>query len=160
MSSPPLALVWLHLVAGIIWFGGSAFLLMVVVPAGRHSMPLADRALYFRRLERRFDRIAWGALGILLSSGFAGLYGEGLGRRYLVLFVLKLVLTVVAALLRFARTARDGPRLARLAAEAMAEGLKPSAPLQGLWKRSVVLLALEVAVALPLAWMGLALARA
>jgi len=78
---------------------------------------------------------------------------------YLVLIVLKLLLMAMAGLFRFVRSARAGQQLTQLAAAALVEGVNPSA-LQAVWKRSLILLALEVATALPLVWLGLALARA
>ena len=63
-----LALVTLHLLAVVVWLGGMLFLGLVIIPALR-GRPPAERAALLQVVGRRFLKIAWAALAILLVTG-------------------------------------------------------------------------------------------
>ena len=63
-----LALVTLHLLAAAVWLGGMLFLGLVIIPALRDRPP-AERAALLHVVGRRFLKIAWTVLAILLVTG-------------------------------------------------------------------------------------------
>jgi uncharacterized membrane protein len=155
------SLTAIHLMAAILWAGGSGFLLLVVAPAGRFSMPLPERVLYFRRLDRAFDSIAYIALALLFLSGAlqwlaSGRLGAESSQQGLLGVKVALVLVMIGW--RILRSSREGPRLAGLAAEAIGESeTAPGEELEAVWKRSIRLLALEVLTAIPIVFLGVLL---
>ena len=163
MSELGTYLTAVHLVATSLWVGGSIFLLLVVVPAGRFTMPLPERVLYFRRLDRAFDSLAYMAVALLFLSGAlqwlaSGRFGAQSADQYLLGVKILLVLAMIG--LRIYRSGKEGPRLSGLAAEAIAESeTAPSQDLEAMWKSSMRLLALEVLAAIPIVFLGVLLAR-
>lgn len=103
-----LALVTLHLLAVVVWLGGMLFLGLVITPALRDRPP-AERAILLHVVGRRFLKIAWAALAILLVTGPALWAFRG--------FVLtpamsaKLALVAVILLLSLLHDFLLGPRL-------------------------------------------------
>lgn len=69
MSVPHLLLVWLHLLAAIIWIGGMLFLSLVLAPAYRSIGRAPDATTLFRSTAGRFRYVAWGAVAALLLTG-------------------------------------------------------------------------------------------
>lgn len=161
MFDPGLYLVWIHVLAALLWGGGAAFLVLVVVQAGRTSLPLAERALYLRRLDRSFDLLVYGALLLLFFSGVLAFVSaghlRGASRDYLGLLAVKVVLVVTMLVARLGRSWRLGPRLALVAAQALKEG--SSSELERLWASSVMLLNWEAAAAVPVTLIGVLLAH-
>lgn len=68
--------MWLHLLAAVIWVGGMAFLAFVLGPYGRR-LPDEQRADLFRNVGRRFSRISWPLIAILIFTGPLSLYLRG-----------------------------------------------------------------------------------
>src|SRR5574341_1831938 len=65
---PYLVLVWLHVVAAIIWIGGMVFVGAILVPLAR-PLPPRDHAALLGRVGVRFSLVAWVCIGILLVTG-------------------------------------------------------------------------------------------
>ena len=63
-----LTLVTLHLLAAVVWIGGMLFLGLVLTPVLRNQPP-AERAALLSAVGRRFLKIGWTALGVLLLTG-------------------------------------------------------------------------------------------
>lgn len=150
-------LLAVHILAAMLWVGGASFLLCVVVPAGRSTMPLSERALYFRRLDRAFDSIVHIAIAVLFLSGLLQWLGSGLGaeQRNQVLLSLKILLMLGMLGLRLLRSSKKGPELARLAAETIAQGdAARTEPLEVAWTANVRFLMLEVLLAIPVIFLG------
>lgn len=63
-----LILVTLHVLAAVVWIGGMLFLGVVLTPVLRGHPP-AERAALLRAVGRRFLKIAWTALAVLLLTG-------------------------------------------------------------------------------------------
>lgn len=61
-------LVALHVLAAVVWIGGMLFLGLVLAPVLR-SQPPSERAALLRAVGRRFLKIGWAALGVLLVTG-------------------------------------------------------------------------------------------
>ncbi|MEP7152075.1 MAG: copper resistance protein CopD [Nitrospira sp.] len=64
-----LALVWIHLLAAVVWIGGMVFLSVVLVPILRRDGLFANHAILFRTVAYRFRTLVWGAMGLLVGTG-------------------------------------------------------------------------------------------
>jgi putative copper resistance protein D len=74
MPFPLQALIlWLHLLAAIIWIGGLVFQVLVVFPTLAWAAPTAERLLFALSLEARFRVILWPAVGLVLFTGLVNL---------------------------------------------------------------------------------------
>ncbi len=73
-----LASVTVHLLAAMLWLGGTFFLAAVGAPVLRRVEPPALRADLFRRLGARFRAVGWFAIGLLLVTGVLNLKLRGL----------------------------------------------------------------------------------
>ncbi len=62
---------WLHLLAAITWIGGMIFILLILLPVLRPSLPAVQRTLLFARVGRRYATISWVSLAILVVTGYA-----------------------------------------------------------------------------------------
>ncbi len=63
------ALVWIHLLAAVVWIGGMVFLSVVLVPVLKRDGGFAQHVVLFRTIAYRFRAVVWGAMGILLVTG-------------------------------------------------------------------------------------------
>ncbi|MCC2641545.1 MAG: conserved rane protein of unknown function [Nitrospira sp.] len=63
------ALIWIHLLAVVVWIGGMVFLSLVLVPLLRRDGLFAQYAALFRTIAYRFRSLVWGAMGILVVTG-------------------------------------------------------------------------------------------
>ncbi|MCA9627031.1 MAG: DUF4149 domain-containing protein, partial [Myxococcales bacterium] len=68
--------VYLHILCAIVWIGGIAFLVFVVVPWLRSG---GERVagLFLRETGTRFRSIGWGCFVVLLATGTFNLYVRG-----------------------------------------------------------------------------------
>lgn len=57
-----------HVLAAIVWVGGTVFLAAVAAPALR-SLPAPERGALMARIGRRFRVVGWGALLLLVATG-------------------------------------------------------------------------------------------
>jgi uncharacterized membrane protein len=60
-------IVWVHILAAIIWIGGMFFLPLVLVPVLRRQEPKL-RAVLLDAVGRRFRTVGWIAIGLLLVT--------------------------------------------------------------------------------------------
>lgn len=115
-GSMTLALRFVHVLAAVTWIGGMVFIAVVLVPTLRG---LDDPALRSRLLQdtgRRFRRVGWIAVALLLVSGLANLWM----RPYLLdltRFQIKLGLVGVALALSALHDFVLGPRAGRPGAD-------------------------------------------
>ena len=103
-----LTLVTLHLLSAVVWLGGMLFLGLVITPALR-GRPPAERATLLHLVGRRFLKIGWTALGVLLVTG-AVLWSLR-GFVLTPVLIAKLALVVVILLLSLLHDFLLGPRL-------------------------------------------------
>jgi uncharacterized membrane protein len=61
-------IVWVHILAAIVWIGGMFFLPLVLVPVLRRQEPKL-RAALLDAVGRRFRTVGWIAIGVLLVTG-------------------------------------------------------------------------------------------
>ncbi|MEK6287518.1 MAG: CopD family protein [Acidobacteriota bacterium] len=64
--------VWIHILAAAVWTGGLIYTAAVVVPFAL-SHPVEERQRILRSLGRRFRRIAWGSIVVLILTGIGNL---------------------------------------------------------------------------------------
>jgi putative copper export protein len=63
------ALVWLHLLAAVVWIGGMLFLSLVLAPVMRSGAAGPEWPAMFRTAALRFRRVVYGSMVLLLSTG-------------------------------------------------------------------------------------------
>lgn len=66
-------ILWLHLVAAIIWIGGLMFQALVVFPVMGRGPLTAEWLRFSLSLEVRFRAILWPAVGMVLFTGLVNL---------------------------------------------------------------------------------------
>jgi putative copper resistance protein D len=66
-------ILWLHLLAAMIWIGGLVFQVLVVFPTLAWATPMGERLRFALTLEARFRVILWPAVGLALFTGLVNL---------------------------------------------------------------------------------------
>jgi uncharacterized membrane protein len=65
-----LALIyWLHMLATILWIGGLAAVVIIILPAAGNSLQASDFAAFLEKVQHRLDPAGWLSLLILLGTG-------------------------------------------------------------------------------------------
>lgn len=70
--------VAIHLLAAMIWVGGMAFLVLVLVPSLRQGVTPLQRAALVQATGRRFRTVGWCCLGLLVLTGLTNLWARGM----------------------------------------------------------------------------------
>lgn len=60
---------WLHLMAAILWVGGTLFTSLVVQPALRAQLPESERMAVYREMGVRLTQVQWWTWGVLAATG-------------------------------------------------------------------------------------------
>lgn len=150
--SVDLAVLWVHVLAAIVWIGGLAYQAHVQAPAARRGEVAA-----FAAAARRARPLTWTAIALVVLSGFYNVAALGPLPRVLasgagLMLAGKFVLVLLAVTLAGQRDFAQVPRLAR----ALAAGTEAAPALRAIaWCDRLVLL-----LALAIVWLGLAVARA
>ena len=74
-----IALVYIHVLASMIWIGGSLVVALVLVPVSRSIKLPGAGPLFLRMAAKRFSRIGWVLLVVLILSGIGILDRGGIG---------------------------------------------------------------------------------
>lgn len=61
---------WLHILAAITWIGGMIFIVLILLPVLRPSLPPVQRTLLFAKVGQRYSMISWIALAVLVVTGY------------------------------------------------------------------------------------------
>jgi uncharacterized membrane protein len=69
--------VTLHLLAALVWLGGTFFFALVGAPLLRTVEPPALRGRLFHVIGVRFRTVAWACIGVLLATGVLNLWFRG-----------------------------------------------------------------------------------
>jgi uncharacterized membrane protein len=72
-----LFIVWVHLLAAVVWVGGMIFMTMVVGPYARR-LPPEQRGELSDQLGRRFSIAGWACVAVLLLTGIGNLIQRGM----------------------------------------------------------------------------------
>ena len=111
-------LVWLHVLAAVSWIGGTIFLSVVLMPVLKREPFASQRSLLFRTVARRFRVVVWGAIAILLLTGFPLLHQRGIPimnpSGWPMILSVKLGLVAILLLLTLAHDLIIGPRAGRI----------------------------------------------
>ncbi|HLP99290.1 MAG TPA: CopD family protein [Sideroxyarcus sp.] len=67
----------LHLLSVVVWIGGMFFAYMVLRPAAVDVLQPPERLRLWDNVFRRFFNWVWGALGLILATGFYMIYQYG-----------------------------------------------------------------------------------
>lgn len=70
--------VTIHLLAAMLWLGGTFFLAIVGAPVLRRVEPPELRSELFRRLGTRFRAVGWIAIAVLVATGVTNLAFRGM----------------------------------------------------------------------------------
>ena len=122
----PFLNVWLHILAAVIWLGGMLFLSLVAVPVLRHVDSPLLRMDLFRAMARRFRRLVWVCIVILVATGIGNVmfYGNALpGSAYMKVLHIKLGLVAILIALSLLHDFVIGPRAVRVMSH---DGLPPT----------------------------------
>lgn len=71
-SAPAWALslaYWLHMLATIVWIGGLASISILVIPAARRVLDIAQYAKLLGELQRRLEPLGWFSIILLAGTG-------------------------------------------------------------------------------------------
>ena len=111
-------LVWLHVLAAVSWIGGTIFLSVVLMPVLKREPFASQRSLLFQTVARRFRIVVWGAITILLLTGFPLLHQRGIPimnpSGWSMILSVKLGLVAILLLLTLAHDLIIGPRVGRI----------------------------------------------
>jgi copper resistance protein D len=93
--------VWLHMLAAVVWIGGMAFLSLVLVPSLGAMNNQAGSQELLRLAARRFQRIVWASIVVLIGTGMVNLIALGQGPGFETTFgrILSIKLILVALML-------------------------------------------------------------
>ena len=112
--------VWIHVVAAVVWFGGVLFMVMVMVPAARGVLDPPMRSRFMAQIGRRFRNVTWASAAILIVTGILNITmrvgGQDIQdirffmRVLTVKFLLVVVILAITALHDFVLAPRLTPR--------------------------------------------------
>ncbi len=60
---------WLHMLATVVWIGGLAAVVLLVLPAARSSLDASGYAALLAVIQRRLDPLGWACLLLLVGTG-------------------------------------------------------------------------------------------
>ena len=146
-----LALLWVHVLAAVVWIGGLAWQAHVLAPAARRGEMRA-----FAVAAQRGRPFTWTAIGLVVLTGFYNVTQLGPLERAMesgvgLLVAAKFLLVILAVAVASQRDFAQVPRLAR----AVAGEEDPSAAFRAIgWLDRIVLL-----LGLAILYLGLAISR-
>lgn len=106
--------LWLHLIAVIVWAGGFLYLVMAFIPALNEGGVTPDRAVVMEQAVARFRRVVWLSIGLLVITGFFNILHQvqigGMQSMSLYMRILTVKLIVVLGLIVHHATRAIEPR--------------------------------------------------
>ena len=69
-----LFVLWIHVIAAVVWVGGNLILAMVIVPHFRQSLPPVQRIKLLTQIGKRFEPVVWGCIGVLFFTGIVNIF--------------------------------------------------------------------------------------
>jgi putative copper export protein len=163
-----LALVYIHFISAAFWIGGTIFVAAVLVPTNRNFQPPGSGTRFLREAVRRFSRIGWVVLLILILSGLGVLERNGLMDRLGdsdfwsteigTVIIIKGVFVILMLVLSYVHDFILGPKLAD-ALLALEPGARPSAAFTAARRKLLVLARINLLLALSIALLGMMIFR-
>ncbi len=119
---------WIHLISAITWIGGQLFILIVLLPIMRTSLPRNERTLLFAQVGRRYAVLSWIALALLVVTGV--LNGERRGidwarlpdSSYGRILLVKLIFVAIVIVITLVHALYFGRRITEIAERVQAMG--------------------------------------
>ena len=112
------ALVWIHLLAAVVWVGGMVFLSVVLVPVLKQDGGFARHVVLFRTVAYRFRAVVWGAMGLLVFTGSMMAMGRSIPlmtpRQWPAIFLAKISVVSLLFTLTLLHDLVVGPRVRRI----------------------------------------------
>jgi len=113
-----LFVLWLHVIAAVVWIGGNLILAMVIVPYFRQNLPPVQRIQMLTQIGKRFEPVVWGCVGVLFFTGIVNIFtaiditspSEMLSAFMRTLFI-KLMLFIILVILTALHGSFFAPRL-------------------------------------------------
>lgn len=113
-----LLVLWLHVIAAVIWIGGNLILAMVIVPYFRKSLPPVQRIQILAEIGKRFEPVVWGCVGVLFFTGIVNIFTAGvliappeLISTFMRTLLIKLMLFIVLVILTALHGFVFGPKM-------------------------------------------------
>ena len=154
------ALVWIHLLAAVVWIGGMVFLSVVLVPVLRRDGLFAQHAALFRTIAYRFRGLVWGGMGILVVTGPLLAVGRSVPltepRQWPMIFAVKMGLVALLFSLTLLHDLIVGPLVRKILGAAETQRTPRD---RVLLRYSALLPRLSLLVALTVMWAAVVLAR-
>ncbi len=164
-----IALIYIHVIAATVWIGGSLTVALVLVPVSRRIQPPGAGPRFLREAAKRFSRIGWVMLLVLVISGIGILDRTGIdfdvltGSRFWetetgVVLAIKAALIGIMIVLTYVHDFVLGPRIAD-ALEGLEPGQRPPPEVAVERGRLIVLARLNVLLMLSIAALGVMMFR-
>jgi putative copper export protein len=154
----------LHIIGLALWLGSIAFFLIVFGPAVHDLEPaIGIKVLNHGRIA--FEAVSWSAIALLLVTGIAALVlqsqmtGTHLGRPYVVVFSIKLLLFVAMLAHHFLQVFKYGPKIVALTSQADAQSSIWPQPLRTQWEKWFMLLKINATLGPIITFLGIALVK-
>jgi putative copper resistance protein D len=166
MLSFRLLILWLHLLAAVVWIGGLLFHLLVVVPTLTRVTSERERLRLGLSLEARFRAVMWPAVGVVLLTGLynvmnifyaTAVAGGQVPSAFVQILGLKLLLVVLMIAVQSVQQFVIRPRRLALLGGIPASALTLPPPLVKLQRVSQLLYLLTVCLAAAVLWCALLL---
>ena len=114
-----LLILWIHVIAAVIWVGGNLILAMVIVPHFRQSLPPVERIQLLMQIGKRFEPIVWGCVGVLFFTGIINIFfavditsPTALSDAFMRTLIIKILLFFLLIILTVLHSMIFAPRLA------------------------------------------------
>lgn len=122
--------LWMHLIAAMVWIGGMAFLTLIAAPSLKKLVSSEMQGMLYRDIGRRFKFVGWICIFILILTGPINIYHHVTSHHMIddgensfhSILVLKLGLVLIMILLSLFHDFVLGPLLS----ERIREGIPPS----------------------------------
>jgi uncharacterized membrane protein len=62
-------LYWIHMLATVSWVGSIVALNLLVLPASKRTLKLADQVSFLSALQKRLEPVAWISIALLIITG-------------------------------------------------------------------------------------------
>ena len=113
-----LFVLWLHVIAAVVWVGGNLILAMVIVPHFKQSLPPVQRIKLLMQIGKRFEPIVWGCIAVLFFTGIVNIFFSvdltsptALSNAFMRTLLIKIVLFFVLIILTALHSMILAPRL-------------------------------------------------
>ena len=136
--------------AAVIWAGGMVFTAIVLAPIARKEVPPQIRGPLFNKIGKRFSRVGWIALILLIATGTYKIISgweswENFLSPYGIVLAVKILIVIIVIILSLIHDLIWGPRLAAFSSADMgSDGFKTTLSKLTFWARVNVFLVILI----------------